>query len=208
MGLSLSGLSADLFDLSSVFTFLVFHTFATFVTFSTLFYFPLVFYTFHTFVVFHTSIHNNSKHFSSRRKEKAGCKMSRRGTLSALSILTAAITSLVEHSLHKSWSADGEIVSIFRWEPAFLVNSWNSRLNIPFFIRHKMTTLGFIRCGIGEIIILPVRLLIVAQALWLECFMSMFSTVFVHAALRLLMRCSNSLFAALTYQEEASQDCF
>ena len=61
--------------------------------------------------------------------------------------------------------------------------------------------LGFTEFGFGEIFFLSVSLLIVVQAFQLECFMSMFSTVSFHTALRLLLRCSNSLFAASTYQE-------
>ena len=71
-------------------------------------------------------------------------------------------------------------------------------LNLPFCIRHEA---GIIEGGFGEIFFLPVSLSIVAQALRLKCFKLRFSTVSFHAALLLLLRCSNSLYAVLVYQE-------
>ena len=72
--------------------------------------------------------------------------------------------------LHKSWSTDSKFHSIFSWWLMFLVTFWFDCLNLPFFIRHEATALGFIKFGFGEMFFLPVSLLIVAQALRLECF--------------------------------------
>ena len=98
--------------------------------------------------------------------------------------------------MHKSWSADGNFHAILSWRLTFLVNSWFGCLSILFCIRNETTALGFTECGFGKIFFLPVSFLIAAQVSQLACFMSMFSTVSFHVALRLLLRCSNSLSAA------------
>ena len=136
------------------------------------------------------------KALSSRCKKISGCKLSGPGAMPALSVLTAVITSLVKKSFYKSWSADGEFHSIFSWRLTFLVNSRFGCLNLTFCITYEETALGFIQCGFSEIFFLPVSLLIIAQALRLECFMPMFLSVFFHAALGLLLRCSDSSFRA------------
>ena len=102
------------------------------------------------------------KHFSSRCKKNSGCKLSLSGALPAFSVLIAAITLLVEKSLQKSWSADGEFHSIFSSRLTFLVNSRFFGLNLPFYIRHEATAIGFVKCGLEKIFFLPFDLLIVA----------------------------------------------
>ena len=81
------------------------------------------------------------------------------------------------------------------------MNSQFGCLNLPVFIRYGATTLRFIEFGFGETCLLLVTLLITAQDLPLECFISMFSTVSVYATLRLLLRCSNSLLVASCLSE-------
>ena len=114
-------------------------------------------------ILFKNSICNNFKHFSSRCKKNSGCKLSLSGALPEFSVLMAAITLLVEKSLHKSSSAEDEIHSIFSSRLTFLVNSRVFGLNLPFYIRHEATAIGFVECGLEEIFFLPFGLLIVAQ---------------------------------------------
>ena len=115
--------TTGLFDLSAAITFAIFHTIGSF------------FLDRH----FEDCIHNHSNHLSSRCKKNSGCKLSGPGALPALTVLIAAITSLVKKSLCKSWSADGELNSIFSWRLTLLVNSPSGSLNLPFCTRiHQM----------------------------------------------------------------------
>ena len=131
---------------------------------------------------------SHSKVDSGRCWKNSGCKESGPGALFCLSVAMADLTSAMEKSEHRSWSADGVFHASFRCLLILKVNSLFGLLNFPLFIRLLAMSLALTGACEVKGLTFPVSLFSLLHACLLECVKLIFSVSSIHFSLRRLSR--------------------